>query len=41
MSKRKLAVLQDGTEPKYFYSVEISNMVSVSIYWAGRRVLTT
>lgn len=29
MSKRKLAALQDGTEPKYFYSVEISNMLYV------------
>lgn len=28
MSKRKLAALQDGTEPKYFYTGEISNMVS-------------
>jgi hypothetical protein len=27
MSKRKLAALQDGTEPKYFYTGEISNMV--------------
>jgi len=27
MSKRKLAALQDGNEPRYFYTSEISNMV--------------
>ncbi|KAG8760130.1 Transcription initiation protein spt3 [Serendipita sp. 396] len=29
MSKRKLAALQDGNEPKYYYSTEIGNMLYV------------